>query len=149
MDRWKKLILKNTDENAIITVSSRQVSDGESDSFEFITSGSYYQRGSKYYIFYNENEEMQMSNCSVMLIAESNKVTMRRNGDFELKMTYIEGESEDVIYYMPFGEMNLTQKTNKIHCDLADNGGTLTLDYTLIIGDNVQKNSVNIKVKRK
>ena len=143
------MILKNTDENAIITVSSRQVADDESDSFEFITSGSYYQRGGKYYIFYKENEEMQMSNCNVMLIAEKGKVTMRRSGDFELKMTYIEGESEDIIYYMPFGEMNLTQKTNSIKCELADDGGTLLLDYTLIIGDRVQENSVNIKVKRK
>lgn len=148
-DWWKKLILKNTDENAIITVASKQTADGETDSFEFITSGSYYQRGSKYYIFYKENEEMQMSNCNVMLIAEDGKVTMRRSGDFELKLTYVEGRSEDIIYYMPFGEMNLTQKTNKIHCDLADDGGTLTLDYTLIIGDREQENTVNIRVKRK
>lgn len=143
------MTLKNIDENAIISVASKQVADGESDSFEFITNGSYYQKGSKYYIFYKENEEMQMSNCNVMLIAEDGKVTMRRSGDFELKLTYIEGESEDIIYYMPFCEMNLTQKTNKIQCDLTDSGGALTLEYTLIIGDRVQENTVNIRVKRK
>lgn len=149
MDRWKKLILKNTEENAIITVTSKQTADGETDSFEFITNGSYYQRSNKFYIFYQENEEMQMSNCNVMLIAEDGKVTMRRSGDFELKLTYVEGQSEDIIYYMPFGEMNLTQKTESILCDLTDSGGTLELKYTLIIGDREQENFVSIRVKRK
>lgn len=148
-DRWKKLILKNTEENAIITVSSRQTSDGDTDSFEFITKGSFYQKGSKFYIFYEENEEMQMSDCSVMLIAEKDKVTMRRSGEFELKLTYVEGESEDIIYYMPFGEMNLTQKTESVMCDLSDSGGTLELKYRLIIGDREQENYVRIRVKRK
>ncbi len=143
------MILKDTVENAIITVTSKQFADGEADSFEFITNGTYYQRGSKFYIFYNESAEMEMSNCNIMIIAEDGKVTMRRKGEFELKFTYIEGETEDVIYYMPFGEMNMTQITESIKCDLTDRGGVLILNYRLIIGDREQENCVNIKVKRK
>lgn len=141
--------MKATEENAIITVQSEQIVDGETDFIEFITEGSFYKRGDKFYIFYKETEEMQMSDCNVMLIAERERVTMRRSGDFELKLTYAEGESEDVIYYMPFGEMNLTQRTEKIDCKLTEDGGTLSLKYSLSIGDRGQKNNVKIKVKCK
>lgn len=143
------MTLKSIEENAIIKVTSAQISDESSDTVELITTGSFCQRGKKFYIFYKENEEMEMANCSVMLIAGENRVTMRRTGDFELKFTYVEGESESVIYYMPFGEMNITQETHSVSCDLSDSGGIIKIIYTLYIGGGQQRNELEIKVERK
>ena len=141
--------MKNIEENAIITITSTQASNEGKENVEFTTDGTYYQRGDKFYIFYNESEEMDMANCSVMIIAEKEKVTMRRKGDFELKLNYVAGESENVVYYMPFGEMNMTQTTHSVSTVLEDNGGVINIDYTLIIGGGEQRNVIEIKVDRK
>ncbi|MBS7298225.1 MAG: DUF1934 domain-containing protein [Eubacteriales bacterium] len=143
------MTLKNIDENAIITIISTQKSEEGSETCEFSTEGTFYQRGNKFYLFYNENEEMEMANCSVMIIAEKEKVTMRRTGDFELKLTYIKGETENTVYYMPFGKMNMTQTTHSVSTDLSDSGGVIKISYTLIMGGGEQNNDIEIKVKRK
>ena len=142
------MTLKNTNENAIIKVSSKQTSNGDSEEMEFVTRGCFCQRGRKFYIFYAESEEMGMANCTVMLIAEEKTVTMRRRGEFELKMTYIEGESESVIYYLPFGEINMTQTTHSVFCSLDDNGGEIKVNYTLLMDGAMQENELTIKVER-
>lgn len=141
--------MKNIDESAIITIISTQYSAGEEETIEFETDGTFYRRENKYYIFYNESEEMEMANCSVMIIADSKKITMRRKGDFELKLTYVEGESENVVYYMPFGEMNMSQTTNSVEVNLGDDGGVIKVDYLLNIGGGEQRNKIEIKVKKK
>ena len=141
--------MKNIDENAIITIISTQSSIEGEETVEFATDGTFYQRGSKFYIFYNESEEMDMANCSVMIIADGKRVTMRRNGDFELKLNYVAGETENVVYYMPFGEMNMTQTTHSVSSSFDDMGGVIKIDYTLIIGGGEQRNRITIKVKRK
>ena len=141
--------MKNIEENAIITITSTQASNDGKETVEFTTDGTYYQKGDKFYIFYNESEEMEMANCSVMIIVEKEKVTMRRKGDFELKLNYVAGESENVVYYMPFGEMNMTQTTHSVSTILEDDGGVINIDYTLIIGGGEQRNVIEIKVKRK
>ncbi|MEE0945128.1 MAG: DUF1934 domain-containing protein [Clostridia bacterium] len=143
------MTLKNIDENAIITIISTQASIEGEETVEFVTDGTFYQRGSKFYIFYNESEEMDMANCSVMIIADGERVTMRRKGDFELKLNYAAGETENVVYYMPFGEMNMTQTTHLVSSSFDDAGGVIKIDYTLIIGGGEQRNRVTIKVKRK
>lgn len=141
--------MKNIEENAIINIISKHTSGGETDSMELVTTGCFYQKGRKFYIFYNESEEMEMANCSVMMIADGDKVTMRRSGEYELKLTYVAGESESVVYYMPYGEMNMTQTTKSVSCNLSDGGGTIDIDYSLFISGEEQRTSINIKVKRK
>lgn len=143
------MTLKNIDENAIITILSTQISPEGEETVEFATDGTFYQRGGKFYIFYNESEEMDMANCSVMIIADGDRVTMRRKGDFELKLNYVAGRSENVVYYMPFGEMNMTQTTHSVSSSFNDGGGVIKIDYTLTIGGGEQQNKIKIKVKRK
>lgn len=146
---YKKLTLKNTKENAIINVCAKHFQNGDSDNVELITSGSFYQKGNKFYIIYNENEEMGMADCSVTIVVDGETVIMRRHGGYELKLTYREGESESVVYYMPFGEINMTQTTKKVEHNLDDSGGSMRIVYELSIGGDVQLNKLSITVKRK
>lgn len=142
------MTLKNIKDNAIITVSARQTSQASSEEMEFITSGCYYMRGSKHYVFYTENEDMGMSGSTVMLIAEKDHVTMRRKGEFEVVLDYCRGKSQSVVYYMPFGAVNMTQTTHSVKCDLSDSGGEIKLEYTLVMGVDEQLNELTIKIKR-
>ncbi len=143
------MTLKNIDENAIIKVKSTQISEDDENFIDIDTVGNFYQRGGKFYIFYKESAQMQMSDSTVMLIVSKNKVTMRRNGEYETKFNFIEGESESVVYYTPFGEFNFTLSTISVYTDLCDNGGWVEFEYTLETGDSVQKNKVLVSVERK
>jgi len=143
------LTLKSIEENAIIKVKSEQISDDDKNFIDIDSVGNFYQRGGKFYIFYKESAEMQMSDSTVMLIVDKNKVTMRRNGEYETKFNFIEGESESVVYYTPFGEFNFTLNTISVSSDLKDNGGWVEFEYTLETGDSLQKNKVSVSVERK
>ncbi len=140
--------MKNTDENAIITIVSKHISGNETDSIEIVTTGKFYQKGNKFYIFYNETEAMNMPNCSVMMIAEGDKLIMKRSGEYEVKMTYATGEAESVVYYMPYGKVDMTLDTKSVVCDLVDSGGTVDLDYMLYISGEPQRTVININIKR-
>ncbi len=142
------MTLKSIKENAIITIKSKQTAHGVTETMEFTTAGSFYMRGAKYYIFYNENEEMGMSDCSVMLIADGDTVTMKRSGAFELKLIYNAGQSQSVVYYMPFGEVNMTQTTYSVECDVSDSGGEIRVCYMLCMGIEEQINELTIRVGR-
>ncbi len=146
---YKKLTLKNTNENAIIKVVAKHIQNGESDNVELITDGSFYMKGNKFYVLYRENEEMGMADCSVTIVVDGDTVTMRRRGGYELKLTYCEGESESVVYYMPFGEINMTQATKKVSRSLDENGGSIKIIYDLSIAGEVQTNKLDIEIKRK
>lgn len=146
---YKKLTLKNINENAIIKVVAKHFQNGESDNVELITDGSFYMKGNKFYILYKENEEMGMADCSVTIVVDGDTVTMRRRGGYELKLNYREGESESVVYYMPFGEINMTQSTKKVSHSLDENGGCIKITYDLSIGGDVQTNKLDIEIKRK
>ena len=142
------MTLKSIKENAIINIQSRQTAHGVSETVDFTTTGSFYMRGVKYYVFYNEREEMGMADCRVMLIADADTVSMRRSGAFELKLFYRAGESESVIYYMPFGEVNMTQTTHRVECNMSDAGGVIKVRYTLCMGVEEQLNELTIRVGR-
>lgn len=143
------MTLKSTNENAIIKVESRQISDGDENKINIDTVGNFYQRGKKYYIFYKESAEMQMSDSVVMLIIEGNKVSMKRSGEFETKFNFIEGETESVVYYTPYGELGFTLSTISVFADLDDKGGRVEFEYTLRTADSVQRNIVAVLVERK
>ena len=146
---YKKLTLKNINENAIIKVVAKHFQNGESDNVELITDGSFYMKGNKFYILYKENEEMGMADCSVTIVVDGDTVPMRRRGGDERKLNYREGENESVVYYMPFGEINMTQSTKKVSHSLDENGGCIKITYDLSIGGDVQTNKLDIEIKRK
>ena len=142
------MTLKSFKENAIIRVTALHRSGGEEEKIEFVTVGAFFARGGKFYIFDEETEQIGMADSTVMLICEQDQVTFKRSGSGRLKFTYVEGESENVLYYFPFGAVNMTQTTSKVRCGLDDAGGSVELEYTLCMGKDKQENLLDIKVER-
>ncbi len=140
--------MKNTKENAIITLVSTQREDGDENKIEMTTKGGFYCREGKFYITYKEHEDMGMGNSNVMLKVEAGCVTMRRTGDFQTVMVYKAGETTDFIYHMPFGDMQITIKTGTIESSLSERGGELQLSYMLITGDRRAHNEIRLTVRK-
>ncbi len=141
------MILKNSKENATITLISRQVADGDEDKLEFTTSGGFYKKEGKFFITYNEHSDMGMGDSRVLLKIEPNTITMRRMGDFATVMVYKKDETTEFIYRVPFGELNMKIKTQSIVNALDDEGGRLSFSYMLYSGEAMTKTNIDIYVK--
>ncbi len=141
------MTLKNTKENATIELVSRQSSGELSNKIEFISDGGYYERDGKTYITYREHRDMGMGDSRVVLKIDGNTVTMRRMGEFQTVMVYKNGEVTDFNYRVPFGEMSIKIRTQRIENCLGSEGGNLAIDYLLFVGSEVTKNEILIKVK--
>ncbi len=141
------MTLKNTENSAIISIRNLQTIDGTETETELITEGKFYKSQGKLYVFYNEDETEETPACTVMLIISEDKVTLSRKGDFSSKMYYEKGESSQVIYHTPYGELTFLLKTLDIKNNLSDNGGSLRLLYKLLVNGEEFHNDLTITVK--
>lgn len=142
------MTLKNTNENASITLVSRQSAGNELDKTEFTVRGGFYEKDGKFYITYPEKSEAGMGNSRVLLKIEPNMVTMRRMGDFGTVIQYKNGEVTEFVYRVPYGEMTMKIKTQSIQSSLGADGGELEFSYLLFAGGEIVKTEINISVKK-
>lgn len=139
--------MKDTKENARITLISKRWQGTESDEIKFDTLGGYYERDGKFYITYQEHKDMGMGDSRIVLKVEPDNITMRRMGDFATVMVYKKNEITEFIYHVPFGELNLKIKTLKIENELTKTGGKLRFCYDLFAGGEATKNDITITVE--
>ncbi len=139
--------MKDTKENARITLVSKREQGEEKDEINFDTLGGYYERDGKFYIAYSEHKDMGMGDSRIVLKVEPDAVTMRRMGDFATVMVYKKDEITEFIYRVPFGELNLKIKTIDIKNELTLNGGKLQFCYDLFAGGEATYNEITIRVE--
>jgi len=140
------LTLKDTKENARITLLSKRFQGDEKDEINLDTLGGFYERDGKYYITYFEHKDMGMGNSRIVLKIEPDTITMRRMGDFQTVMVYKKDEVTEFIYRVPFGELNLKIKTRSIDNRLTESGGKLSFSYDLFAGGEETHNEITITV---
>lgn len=141
------MTLKNTENLALIKIKNIQSVGGEEQETELITEGKFYKSGEKLYIFYQEEEGEETSASTVMVIIDKDRVTVSRKGDFSSKMNYCQGESEDILYHTPYGNMVFGLKTLKLENNMTESGGNLNILYNLSLDGEVIGNNLNITVK--
>ena len=140
------MTLKDTKENARITLISKRYQGDEKDELNLDTVGGYYLREGKFYITYSEHRDMGMGDSRIVLKIEQDMITMRRMGDFHTVMVYTKGEVTEFIYRVPFGELNLKIKTISIKNQLKETGGKITFSYDLFAGGEETHNEITITV---
>lgn len=128
-----------------IKVKNRQLIDGEVHFVEESSPCKYHVKNNKTYIIYEiENEKKK---TSVIIIADKESVTIKRTGEMNSKIEYKEGFEFDFLYKMPFGNLKMMVKTEKIKVDLTENGGKIKLVYRLgVDGGNTIENDMIIRV---
>lgn len=141
--------MKDTKENARITLVSKRYQGDEHDEINLDTVGGYYERDGKFYITYSEHKDMGMGDSRIVLKIEPDMITMRRMGDFQTVMVYKKDEVTEFIYRVPFGELNLKINTISIKNELTEDGGKLNFCYELFAGGEATKNDITITVLKK
>ncbi len=128
----KELSLKK---DVMITLKGTQYADGDSDSVELTTVGQLYRRNGVYYLCYEESEATGFQGAKTTLKVEgSRRVTMRRTGERMRSQLIIEkGERHQCCYDTGYGTMTLGISGDHIESKIDDNGGHLSVRYTLDI----------------
>lgn len=123
--------------------------DGDSDSVELMTRGSFVRRGANFFISYNETEATGYKGCVTTVKVEgSDKVSMLRFGPAPSQLVIERGKRHVCHYETGHGSLSLGVAADDIDSRLSDGGGTLRFSYLLDVdAASISRNVVKITVK--
>ena len=126
--------------DVVITIVSEQNFDGmEPDRIDLITTGRLYAKNGKYYISYEESEltGMEGSRTTVKVEPQTGRVTMTRTGTYPSQIMFSENERKVGLYNADMGDIAVSTHTNEVKSSIDENGGALSIDYTVEIDSNL------------
>lgn len=135
--------------DVLINIKGVQGIDGDTDTVEFTTTGRFGVKNGGYYMSYEENELMGAKGIKTVLhVKEDDTVVLQRSGAMQSRLVVQKGKRNACFYNTPQGELMIGIFGEKIKNCLRDNGGKLSMCYT--IDSNLQlisRNEVEISVK--
>lgn len=137
-------------ENYLISIKGKMELDGDNDSVELLTRGSFIHRNGNFFIRYTETEATGYGgNVTVVKIENGRKVSMTRRGTMPSELIVERGRRHVCHYDSPFGALSLGVAADEINSSLGAHGGELKFSYVLD-ADNVaiSRNEVRITVKK-
>lgn len=131
-------------EDYIIRIKSRMIQDGDRDTVELMTRGSFVQRGGSYYITYRETETTGYEGCvtTLKLAADGSRVAMLRFGPANTQLLIEKGRRNLCHYETGYGSMTLGVTADEIVCELTETGGRARFSY-LLDADSAELTSQN------
>ena len=136
-------------EDYLIKIKGIQESEGEENSVELMTRGSFVRRGGSYYISYRETEATGYEGCTTTVkLDRMGKVSMLRYGPMPSQLVIEKGRRHICHYDTGQGSITMGIAADEIVADLNERGGRLQFSYNLDINANLfSKNTVNITVR--
>ncbi|MCH3972642.1 MAG: DUF1934 domain-containing protein [Oscillospiraceae bacterium] len=137
------------EENYLISIRGRQLVDDETGEIEITAFGSYIKKDDKRFITYKEyDEDTNRSRTSVLKIEGDRCVTLMRGGMDGTRLILENGKRHMCQYATEYGQMMLGVFTSSVDNQLTDEGGRLTVTYTLDLNANLSSvNEIAITVK--
>lgn len=135
--------------DVLIEINSCQTADGESDTVQLTTTGSYARRNGCYYIIYDESlSEGSEGVMTTLKVEGSDRVTILRSGAAGSNLYLEKGRRHLCHYGTPFGDLMIGVCARRIQTSLNERGGRLSLSYTIDVNSGVaSENEVEITVR--
>ena len=135
--------------DVLIEIKGVYRQDGDEDAVELFTTGSYYRRGSRYYIAYEESEATGFEGSHTVLKVEGgNRVTVTRTGRTHSQLIVEQGVRHQCHYDTGFGSMTIGVSGDRVDCSLTDEGGRLEFAYSLDVNTLLaSENSISVTVR--
>ncbi|ABO51686.1 conserved hypothetical protein [Desulforamulus reducens MI-1] len=137
--------------NIMLTIKAIRMdpANDEPEITEMVVPGTYHRKNNCYYIIYKESALTGMENTTTTLKVESKTVTIIRNGNVSMRQIYEAGMERSSIYQTSFSRMDMTVTTRNIEVNLTDIGGSIKLDYELLLDHApLGRNCLEIIVKK-
>ncbi|MFE7149798.1 DUF1934 domain-containing protein [Heyndrickxia sporothermodurans] len=121
--------------------------DAESESYELMLFGNFYQKGNAFFLKYDEEVE-EGTVHTIVKIADNNAVILR-SGAIKMRLSFHMDVEKNGSYESTFGTLLLSTKTEKIeHIKTTKNEGRINLAYDLLMqGSSSGKYEMSINYK--
>ncbi len=136
--------------DVIIDIKTEQTIDECTDLIEFTTDGRFGFKDGSFYISYDESRLLDVDGevKTTLYVKPDNSVILQRNGAYKSRMVIEKGVRTNCFYSTPHGELSLGIFGEKVFYELNDNGGKISMKYTIDTGLQVlSNNSVKISIR--
>ena len=134
---------------AVITIKGTQFVDGDKDSVELTTLGTFYRKNDHYYLSSLESEATGFAGQRTTLKIEGDRrVTMIRYGGGESSLIVEKSVRHQCQYDTGYGSLLIGVNGDEIESHLTDEGGSYRFKYSLDINTAlVSTNEIFVTVK--
>ena len=133
--------------NALITVTGYQCSNGEQDCIELKTLGKFGIKDGKYYVKYTEETETKAT-CDTLIKIDGDEAVISKSGDTDCRMIIKVGKRNTCCYTSSGNALILDIYGLLVESNLNNSGGSLSLEYELNMNFTpISKNRIEITVK--
>ena len=109
--------------------------DQEPEVIELTTEGTLEKQKEVWEISYEESDLTGLAGVTTAFRVGPRGVVLKRTGNIENQMIFMEGRKHESLYRLDFGALMLTVQATKVHSDITEKGGTLDIHYQIEIED--------------
>ena len=109
--------------------------DQEPEVIELTTEGTMERQKEVWEIAYEESDLTGLAGVTTAYRVGPRGVVLKRTGNIENQMIFMEGRKHESLYRLDFGALMLTVQATKVHSDITEKGGTLDIHYQIEIED--------------
>lgn len=121
----------------LLTIDGTQHFYGEEpETTKLVTDGTLRKENDILFLSYAESELTGMRGTMTTFRIEKDRVTLTRTGTVESVMTFAVGKEDRSLYDIGFGALMITVRTDRIDCEMDENGGFLEVSYAISIEDS-------------
>ena len=105
------------------------------DVIELTTEGTMEREKEVWVLTYEESDLTGLAGVTTCFRVGPRGVVLKRTGNIENQMIFMEGRKHESLYRLDFGALMLTVKATKVESSLTEEGGTVDIHYNIEIED--------------
>ena len=109
--------------------------DQDPEVIELTTEGTLEKQKEVWEISYEESDLTGLAGVTTTFRVGPRGVVLKRTGNIENQMIFMEGRKHESLYRLDFGALMLTVMATKVKSNVSEQGGTVDIHYNLEIED--------------
>ena len=109
--------------------------DQDPEVIELTTEGTMEKQKEVWEISYEESDLTGLAGVTTCFRVGPRGVVLRRTGNIENQMIFMEGRKHESLYRLDFGALMLTVMATKVESAITEQGGTVDIHYNIEIED--------------
>jgi len=135
-------------DNYLIHIEGTATADGESETVDLTTTGSFYKKDDKYYVCYDESAATGFEGSKTCVKVWDSGASITRFGRYKSCLMIEKGITNLCNYDTPAGALVLDINGVEVESNLGEKGGEIRLAYTLnSSGLLISENNIKMKIK--
>ena len=107
--------------------------DQDPEVIELTTEGTLEKQKEVWEISYEESDLTGLAGVTTCFRVGPRGVVLKRTGNIENQMIFMEGRKHESLYRLDFGALMLTVMATKVQSDVSEQGGTVDIHYNIEI----------------